>query len=234
MNVSVIVRIKDEVANFRKLLRILQQQTYSDFEIVVVNDHSSDGSDTVALEYFPPERVQVIHLKKPFSYAYASNVGAEAAKGNFLVYLSAHAFPCTTTWLADGLKRFANGRVAGVYAIPFAHTDTNVVEKLLVNAPAQLLSSRLKECTRVRMGMMGATNAIFRKDLWQQYPFSEDFVIGGEDTDWARHFLDKGYVIIHDPAFRVYHSHHLTLWPFIKQLHKYRKMLKPSSKNSAT
>lgn len=90
---SVIVRVKNEASDMRKLCALLQSQTTQDFEVVVVNDHSSDGSDKVAGEYFSAERARVVNLQRSFNYAYASNLGAEIAKGKFLVYLSAHSFP---------------------------------------------------------------------------------------------------------------------------------------------
>lgn len=228
MTASVIIRVKNEVRNLAKLLHLLQQQTFQDFEIIIVNDGSTDGSAEIVFEHFKPERAAVVSLDKPFSYAYASNVGAEHANGTYLVYVSAHSFPISNTWLGDGLNHFTSNKVAGVFALPLAHTNTNIIEKLFINVPTLLWHSSLKVYTRPRLGVMGATNAIFRKDLWRAYHFNEDFVIGGEDYDWACHFLALGYVAVQDSKFRVQHSHHLGLVGLISQGFKYQRMMKPS------
>lgn len=228
MTASIIIRVKNEVENLKKLLALLQQQTFQDFEVIIVNDSSTDGSAEVVFDYFTPERASAVTLDKPFTYAYASNVGAEHARGKYLVYVSAHSFPISHTWLADGLAHFPNDKVAGVFALPLAHVDTNMVEKLFINVPTIVRHSTLEIYTKPFLGVMGATNAIFRKDLWEKYLFSEDFAIGGEDYDWACHFLDLGYIAIHDPKFRVRHSHHLGLAGLISQGFKYQRMMKPS------
>lgn len=230
MRASIIIRVKNEIESLKKLLTLLQSQTFQDFEIIVVNDASTDGSAEIVFEYFAVERARVVNLERAFNYAYASNVGAENAKGVYLVYVSAHSFPISNTWLADGLSHFIDSKVAGVFALPLAHPDTNIFEKLFINVPAQLQYAKLKIYTQPGLGVMGATNAIFRKDLWQGYHFNENFVMGGEDYGWARHVLALGYVAIHDPKFRVYHSHHLGLIKLISQGFKYQRMMKSPQK----
>ncbi|MBP9686835.1 MAG: hypothetical protein KBD66_03495, partial [Candidatus Doudnabacteria bacterium] len=75
--------------------------------------------------------------------------------------------------------------------------------------------------------VMGATNAIFTKILWAQHQFQEQYQIGGEDMEWARYFMSQDYVMVHDPAFRVYHSHRLYPLGLIRQAFRYQAMLRP-------
>ncbi|MDO8570602.1 MAG: hypothetical protein Q7R97_03385 [Candidatus Daviesbacteria bacterium] len=77
------------------------------------------------------------------------------------------------------------------------------------------------------MGILGTTNAIIRHDLWHKHHFNKEFVHGGEDGEWARHFFNQGFVVIHDPKFTVYHSHKLHFLDLIKQFLKWRKMSEP-------
>jgi len=53
---------------------------------------------------------------------------------------------------------------------------------------------------------MTNTNAIIRKDLWEAYPFDEDLE-ECEDYDWACEMIARGYDVVKDPTFSVYHSH---------------------------
>lgn len=50
------------------------------------------------------------------------------------------------------------------------------------------------------------TNSIIRKELWEDYHFDESLQ-ESEDHDWAAEMLARGYKIVYDPAFNVYHSH---------------------------
>ena len=105
METSIIIRVKNERENLEKLLGILKTQTYQDFEVVIVDNNSTDGSDRIAYDYFPKGRVCLAKIEK-FSYPKACNIGAEKVKGKYLVYVSAHSYPVTKTWLEDGLSNF--------------------------------------------------------------------------------------------------------------------------------
>jgi len=129
MNASIIVRVKNERENLKKLFGILKNQTNQDFEIVIVNNESTDGSEKVAFEYFPKDRVSIVRISN-FSYPKSCNLGAESAKGKYLVFLSAHSFPISNTWLESGLQNFKDEKVAGVFAFPKPGKDATIWEKI--------------------------------------------------------------------------------------------------------
>ena len=60
------------------------------------------------------------------------------------------------------------------------------------------------------MGVMGLTNAIIPKRLWDEHRFDEAWGAGGEDGAWAGYFFEKGYAAVRDPALSVLHTHRLT------------------------
>ncbi|EKD86485.1 MAG: hypothetical protein ACD_37C00275G0014 [uncultured bacterium] len=210
MNVSIIIRVKNERLNLEKLFAILKNQTNQDFEIIVVNNNSTDGSEKVVLDFFPKDRVCVVDIKD-FSYPRACNLGAEKAKGKYLVYLSAHSFPISNTWLADGLSNFENEKVAGVFAFPIPGKDSTLAEKI------SGIPNKIK-----RGGYLGNTNSIIRKDLWEKHKFDEG-LIGSEDYEWSLYWEKKGFSVINEPKFQVYHSHHLRFLGLIKRQLKWKK-----------
>lgn len=211
METSIIIRVKNEKENLEKLFEILKNQTYKDFEIVIVDNNSTDGSDRVVYEYFPKERIQVVNINK-FSYSKACNFGAKKAKGKYLVYLSAHSFPITKTWLEDGLSNFKNDEVAGIFALPI---DPRI---------AFSITNRIK-----RGGDLGNTNSIIRRECWEKHTFDEKLPFS-EDYEWSKYWRSKGYVIVNDPRFRVHHTHNLGLVGTVKQHLKWRKMNKEINK----
>lgn len=210
MKTSIIVRVKNERENLKKLLKILKNQTNQDFELIIVNNNSTDGSDKAVFDFFPKDRVKIVNIEK-FSYPKACNLGAESAKGKYLVYLSAHSFPISSTWLADGLSGFEDNNVAGVFAYPISGKDSTTPEKI------SGIPNKIK-----KGGHLGNTNSIIRKDLWGKHKFDENLV-GSEDYEWSKHWSNKGYKIINDPRFGVYHSHHLSFLGIMKRQLKWKK-----------
>src|SRR3989344_667142 len=139
---AIIIRTKNEERWIGECLRRLQNQTYRDFEIVVVDSGSTDrtlviiGQYDVRLFHIPPE---------DFSYPYALNHGCERAQAaKYLVMLSAHSLPISDTWLQDGINGFVHDRVMGVYGGIRALPDGSVWEKLLWHKWSGVLANRFR------------------------------------------------------------------------------------------
>ena len=49
METSIVIRVKNEKENLEKLFAILNNQTYQNFEIVIVDNNSIDGSGKTCL-----------------------------------------------------------------------------------------------------------------------------------------------------------------------------------------
>jgi len=225
--VSIIIRARNEEKYLGCVLKKLKQQTFQDFEIVVVNNESQDRTEEIAREF----GAKIIFLpKNDFTYPYACNLGAKNSVGKFLLFLSAHSIPLANNWLQSGLANFQNDRVAGVYGPTFALPEAPLAEKFFYNFLGK--KKKKKKAFFIKpeeagMGVLGFTNALIRRDLWEKYNLNEEFAAGGEDGDWVKHWLARGYIIIHEPKFAVYHSHCLGLRGLIKQYYHWKKVSRP-------
>ena len=224
MKVSILIRTKDEQKWLGEVLRRLSKQTEQDFEVVIVDSGSSDTTLSIAGKFKEILDLKIFHIKpEEFTYPYACNFGASRASGEFLVYLSGHSLPISDKWLDSGLKDFSNDKVAGVYGNVHASPDASIWEKIYYDFGFKPKKAIIRKS---RIGVLGNTNSIIRKELWQKHPFDENYSAGGEDTAWARYYLSKGFVVIRDSAFSVYHSHGLGLGKFIKQVRHWHKISK--------
>nr|WP_232365922.1 glycosyltransferase family 2 protein [Methylocystis silviterrae] len=96
--VSVIIPLYQSERFICDTLRSVQAQTFTDFEIVVVNDGSSDGGPALAEEFGEP-RLRVVHQENR-GLAGARNGGIAHAKGEYLAFLDADDL-----WLPTKLQR---------------------------------------------------------------------------------------------------------------------------------
>ncbi|MGK0576863.1 glycosyltransferase family 2 protein [Macrococcus capreoli] len=62
-------------------------QTFKDFELIIINDMSTDNSINIVKKYLVDERIKLIQLKKNSGVAIARNEGLKKAKGNYIAFL---------------------------------------------------------------------------------------------------------------------------------------------------
>ena len=67
-------------------LNSLMPQTNKNFEIIVVDNGSTDGSPKYLIKKFP--KINLIQNKKNLGYAEGNNIGVKNAKGSFILILN--------------------------------------------------------------------------------------------------------------------------------------------------
>lgn len=85
MRISVIVPVHNGGRIFRDCLAALQRTTYADWECVVVDDGSTDGSGAWAAA----QGARVVQVTPKRGPAYARNCGAQTAVGDVLLFIDA-------------------------------------------------------------------------------------------------------------------------------------------------
>jgi glycosyltransferase involved in cell wall biosynthesis len=100
-DVSVIVPVRDASATIGSTMRALQEQS-GDYEVIVVDDASRDGSAEIARS--SPLGPTVIGLPQSKGPGNARNAGVEHARAELLAFTDADCEP-EPDWLAAGLRR---------------------------------------------------------------------------------------------------------------------------------
>lgn len=218
---SVIIRTRNEARWLDETLRRLERQTYQNFEVVIVDSGSTDRTLAIAHGH----AVHLIEISPDsFTYPYALNVGAKASRADkYLVLLSAHSLPIGIHWLESAVAHLKTRKdVMGVYGPQRALPDGTVWDKFFYGLGYFLHSVRSFPRTyriveEAELGVLGFTNSLIRKELWEQEPFDEQYAGGGEDTVWANYWFRRGLVAIKDSRFAVLHSHYLSLRGWVQQ-----------------
>lgn len=103
--ISVIITNKNAYKWLDTCLSSLQKQTFKNFEVVFVDNDSIDGSVELVRKKFP--WISLIINKKDLGYAGANNVGAQQAKGNYLLLMNTDAYldPWVLQKLSETMKK---------------------------------------------------------------------------------------------------------------------------------
>lgn len=195
---SIIIRCYNEADHIGKLLHGLSEQAIQDFEIILVDSGSTDGTVEIAKE-FDVEEVVFID-PEDFSFGRSLNYGCDAATGEYCVLVSAHVYPKRHDWLEQLLDKFGDG-VALVYGKQRGNEVTSFSENQIFK---QWFPDH--DIERQDHPFCNNANAAIRRDLWEDYPYDEDLT-GLEDIDWAKRVLKDGYDISYASDAEVIHVH---------------------------
>lgn len=89
VEVSIIIPTLNEEKHIRRLLKTLRRQTYKDFEMIIIDGNSKDNTRKIIRKFAKLHpRVKLIVEKKK-SVGRARNLGANQAKGKYLLFLDA-------------------------------------------------------------------------------------------------------------------------------------------------
>ena len=109
--ISIIVCAKNEEENIRSLVPLLVEQEYPQFEIVLIDDASNDGTLEV-FEEFEKQHANIKLVKVENNEAfwgnkkYALTLGIKAAKNEYLLFTDADCIPASKNWLATMSAEF--------------------------------------------------------------------------------------------------------------------------------
>ncbi|MFY0629449.1 MAG: glycosyltransferase [Flavobacteriaceae bacterium] len=110
--ISVIVCSKNEAENLEKLIPLLLQQNYYKFELVLINDASTDNTQDI-LERFQKEnsKVKLVNVENNEAFwgnkKYALTLGIKAAKYEHLLFTDADCVPASTNWIKEMSSQFS-------------------------------------------------------------------------------------------------------------------------------
>ncbi len=113
LEASVVIRCFNEEQHIGRLLAGIFSQKGVRFEVIVVDSGSTDRTLQIVNDY-PPVTLLSIR-KENFSFGRSLNLGCDNARGEFLVFISAHCYPVRTSWLYNLITPFEDSRIALTY-----------------------------------------------------------------------------------------------------------------------
>ncbi|MEI6221442.1 MAG: glycosyltransferase [bacterium] len=117
--ISIVIPTLNEATYLPKLLLSIEKQTYTDYEIIVADANSSDGTQEIAKKFG-------CKLVKGGMPAVGRNAGAAAAKGKYLLFLDADVLlpeDCLEKFLAEFDKKYYQITTTTIYPLSSMNLD---------------------------------------------------------------------------------------------------------------
>jgi len=187
--ITIIVPCYNQAEFLPETLNSVLAQTATNWECIIVNDGSTDDTETVAKEWIAKdERFKYIHQQNGGLSA-ARNTGIESAKGEYILPLDADDL-IGKEYIDKALKAFeADKNIKLVYCLANKFGAENKFWDLTPYTYQNLLINNCIFCS-----------AVYRKVSWQQIGgYSTNFKKGYEDWDFWLRMLDKNLEVYQIP-----------------------------------
>jgi glycosyltransferase involved in cell wall biosynthesis len=229
LSVSVVICAYNELSNLQELLPLLQKQTYPDFEIIIVNDRSEDGT----AQWLEEQSQQIPYLKcthisqTPSGYnpkKYALSRGISLAKNEIILLTDADCRPSTTEWITLMQNQFEPQTDIVLGVSPYFKHNTFL--NAFIQFETFYTALQYLSFAKLKMPYMGVgRNLAYRKAIFEhkkQFFKKIKHITGGDDDLWIGKIANsKNTKICLNPDSFVYSKPKtsLTAWFRQKQRH---------------
>jgi len=200
VKVSIVIRSKNEARYIGEVLqRVFAQDYQGSYEVLLLDSGSRDETVKIASRF--PIAVYPMRPEE-FTFGRALNRGAQMAKGDYVIYLSAHCTPVDQQWLASLLHPLEEAsEVIATYGRQEPRRGVNPYEEM------ELERAFPTDHSREPGVIFSCSNCAIQREILLHFPFDEASPFA-EDYIW-RKLLPAEYQVVYVPSASVYHSHPL-------------------------
>jgi len=212
--VSIIILNYNGKRFLHRCLSSLLKSDYPDYEVIFVDNNSTDGSVKFVLQHFKNmKNLKIIKLSKNYGFSIGNNIGAKHAEGNYLAFLNPDT-EANPNWLKKLVEVMNSDSSIGVAQPKLLLIDSKRFDTAgcFLN-PYGLTWSRGSE--EEDKGQYDKIKEIFyakgaaliiRRDLWSKLGgFDPIFFIYYEETDLCWRAWNHGYKVVYVPEAKVFH-----------------------------
>jgi len=200
---SIIMRSYNEAWALKETLPALKAQSMKDWELIVIDSGSTDGSVEMIQQAQPAHFVQI--ASSEYNPSKVMNHGMRLSRTPFGIFLNADATPQGSEWLAPLFEALQQEDVAAVFGRQIPRPDCQAVfacdyERCF--GPNRESAHWDHFFSMVSSGL--------RKDIWARKGFDERLTYA-EDDAYTRWCVTEGYKVVYCEDSVAMHSHNYTL-----------------------
>lgn len=208
--VSVIVCSYNGGKTLDACLTSLAKVQYPDFEVVLVDDGSTDDTPAIAARH--PDIISLRQENKGLSVA--RNEGAYAAQGEIIAYTDSDCM-ADPDWLYFLVGTLLSGDFAGVGGPNISPPAANGIQACVAAAPGG--PSHILLTDTIAEHIPGCNMAFYKWAFDKVGGFDPEYRKAGDDVDFCWRLQQEGQIIAFSPSAIVWHYRRFTLGAFRKQ-----------------
>lgn len=221
---SVIVPVYNRPEELQELLVSLKQQTFTDFELVVVEDGSSRKSDSLVKDYATHFPIQYI-FQDNAGPAIARNAGLAVAKGKYFLFIDSDCI-APEEWMEVLNNNLQHDNVAAFGGPDLAAYNFSLLQRAISFAMTSFFTTGGIRGGKRRVGTFHprSFNMGISREVYESIGgFPVTRMHPGEDMVFSIEIIRRGFKTALFADAGVYHKRRNTLGSFFKQVFRFGK-----------
>lgn len=187
--ISVIIPTYNREATIYRAVISVLNQTYSDLEVLVVDDGSTDATESVVAQ-IEDSRLKYIPLKANGGVSHARNVGAGLARGEWIAFQDSD-----DCWYRDKLtKQMEYAKEHPEYGMIYGFYQANLEDGKQLRVPVEPLPDRMEGWlldTLLVKNIIGAPTVLVKKACFMEIGGFDTTYQSLEDWEFVLRFAEK-------------------------------------------
>lgn len=186
-----------------RCLTSISFQTSVNFEVIVVDNASHDGSSDLVINNFPD--VKLLKNERNLGFARANNQALKECKGKYIYFLNpdTEVRPGAFRTIIDFMESHSNVGLAGTRLV---NPDGSLQSSVENRYPGQRYAKKELNGLKGDIAWVLGASMIARQDLINILEgFDEHFFLYGEDLDLCMRIRKSGWIIDYIPDAEVLH-----------------------------
>ena len=189
ISVSVLICAKNEAKNLQRNLPSILDQDYPDFEVILINDGSSDDTLSVMKSFQEKHnKIKVVDVKNIEVFwgnkKYALTLGIKASTHDYLLLTDADCNPVSNIWLKQMTSHFSNNKTLVIGYGGYEKQTTNLLNKLI---RYETLLTAVQYFSYAKIGLpymaVGRNLAYAKAEFFKNRGFMNHMKVGSGDDD---------------------------------------------------
>lgn len=200
IKVSVLIRSFNESKWIGICLNRISTQTLKPYEIVLIDNNSTDGTIEIAKKI--NSKIKVHKYQELYTPGKMLNFGMSKCKGEYVLIISAHCVPCDNFLIKNLVRQLElNRKICASYArqVSLSFSDDLTVRDLMLTYGSE---SKLQKTDP----QFNNACSIIRKIEWKNNKF-DNSITNLEDRFWAAEKIKKKKYIFYSAESKVFHYH---------------------------
>ncbi len=209
--VSVVIASYNGASTLRSCLHSMERLRYPDYEVILVDDGSTDATQSIAAEY---PSVRYFRHAMNQGLGVARNTGITAATGEIIAFTDSDC-RADGDWLHYLVGDLLNSSFAGIGGHNFLPPDSAATAACVLVSPGGPAHVMLND--RIAEHIPGCNMAFYKWALGSIGGFDPIYRRAGDDVDICWRLQQRGYRIGFSPAGFVWHYRRNTVRAYLKQ-----------------